>query len=232
MRIPITFAAVLCSAATARADATAPPAVAAPDLGTPLPMQGAMPAFTGVGIGYGLDATDVPSVPRIGLGHGLATPGGNAMFSGVDIEEYVGGHHGQLGSFSFVTVRFNWELQVTGSASNAFAVDGAAYDGGDVHFFRFGLPAPGIGYRTRNWLASVQLAPDLELYTTGYRGPMSGVSGHSLVFALAADAQVCKQYNFLGLSSRNAPACVYIAPVVFRDGGLGGASFGVRVFLF
>jgi hypothetical protein len=227
MRIPITFAALLCSAATARADTTA----VAPDLGTPLPTQGAMPAFTGVGMGYGLDATDVPSVPRIGLGHGLSTPGGNAMFTGLDIEEYVGGHGGQLGWFGFATLRFNWELQVSGSASNAFAVDGATYDAGAITYFRFGLPAPGFGYRTRNWLASVQLAPDLELYAAHYQGAMA-VSGTSVVFALAADAQVCKQYNFMGLSSRNAPACAYVAPVLFRDGGLGGAAFGVRVFLF
>jgi hypothetical protein len=233
----ITFAAVLFSAATARGDASAPPqpstpgVATSPDLGTPLPMQGALPAFTGVGIGYGVEAIDVANVPHVGLGHGVATPGGRATFAGFDVDEYIGGHRGRSGWFGFATLGVAMAAQVAGTASDAFASGGTGYNAGDVRYYRFDLPAPGLGFRTRNWVASMQLAPDLELFAASYRGPMATVSGDALVFALAADLQACRQYNLFGFSGRNSSACGYVAPVLFRDGGFGGAAFGVRVFM-
>jgi hypothetical protein len=222
MRNTITFAVLVASATTARAD---PP----PELGTPLPNQSAAGALSGISVGMGLDTTMVSALPAIDLGNGVTLPRRGLTFAGLDVVEYLASRRSGPGWFKFTGVRVDFDLKVAGSGADDFTANNQMFTKGDVLLGRFGLPSLGLGYRSRSWLASVELEPNLEWFSASYSGPVKA-DGSSLELAVAVDVQVCWQYNVGGYFPKNSAACLYAAPVVYRDGFLTGAAFGVRVF--
>ena len=222
MRNTISFALVLASATTARAQAA--------DLGTPLPAHGAAPALAGVGLGMGFDATYEAVLPTLSLSNSARVPRRSATLAGFGVEEYYGGRH--PGWFGFTTLGCDFDFDVAGGADD-FTANASKLDSGDLSLLRFRLPSIGYGYRNRNWLGAVQLVPSIEWFSTDYKTPaMTYASGSEVSLAVGIDAEVCKQWNLGGVFSKNSATCVYAAPIVYRDGFMAGASFGVRVFPF
>lgn len=207
-----------------------------PDLGTPLPTQGAVPALSGFGLGAGWNVLAVPHVPSVDLGHGVSTPRRAGTFTGFDMFEYVGLGGTAYGWFDFAMLRFTIDGAVGGSAGDDFMAGGTRYTDGTMLDIQFSVPAPGIGYRQRTWLVSAQLDPTLDLFdgtfydTAATTSATTTPSGTKLQLELAVDVQACMQYNAFGFMERNSAACVFVAPVVYRDGFMQGATVGLRVF--
>ncbi len=143
-------------------------ASAEPDLGTPLPGPGAMPALSYVGLGAGLDTTYESALPNISLGNGMHVPRRAAVLGGMDLEEYYGGR--RPGWFGFTTLRFDFDFNIAGGAGD-FTANGTKLDDGNVLLMRFGLPSLGYGFRGRKWLAAVQLQPNIEWFTADFQTP-------------------------------------------------------------
>lgn len=126
----------------------------------------------------------------------------SAVLGGLGVRVYAGSGHAALFGFYSMGGSFGW--------------------GSGVHMFSIEVPSPGLGYRTRDWLFGAQLVPAIQWFTQGE------VRDHD--YTLATDFQLCRQYNIAGLFPKNSAACVYVAPSVYRDGWLGGASAGIRLF--
>jgi hypothetical protein len=195
------------------------------DLGTPLPAPSAYPAMTGPSlIVMSIDAVDVPSLPPLDLGHGLTSPRRSEVFGGVGFRSYVGGGH--MGRFVYYSMGGGVE---GGVASGKPLSAGAPMLTGS-QLYSLELPSPGYGYRTRKWLVGAQLVPAVEWIAEEFKNGETPMSGHDHFYTVSADFQACMQYTvFTGLG-RNSAACVYVAPVIYRDGWFSGASFGVRIF--
>jgi hypothetical protein len=126
----------------------------------------------------------------------------SAVLGGFGVRVYAGGAH--PGLFGF------------------YSMGGGFGFGSGVRMFSIEVPSPGLGYRTRDWLFGVQLVPAIQWFTQG------AMRDHD--YTLATDVQLCLQYNIAGVFPKNSAACVYVAPSVYRDGWLQGASAGIRLF--
>ena len=201
------------------------------DLGTPLPAPSALPAMARLSAYVmSLDYVDVPAMPTIVVGERVTTPSRATSFAGATLRSYVGG--GAVGRFDFYSLGVALAYGLGGDATKSFTANGATYTNGDVRMFSIELPSPGMGYRARTWLVSAQLVPSIQWFTESFVRDGMAVDGRDHSYVLSADVQACLQYNFVGVFPKNSAACVYVAPVVYREGWFEGASVGVRWFPF
>jgi len=196
----------------------------ADDLGAPLPTPSAYPAMAGPSVlVMSVDAVDVPSLPPLDLGNGVTSPRRSEVFAGIGLRGYVGGEH--MGRFAYYSIGGGFE---GGVASGKALSAGPMLTGAQLYSLE--LPSPGYGYRTQKWLVGAQLVPAIEWIGEQFKNGDATMTGRDHFYTVSADFQACLQYTVLTGLGRNSAACVYVAPVIYRDGWFSGASFGVRIF--
>ena len=182
-----------------------------PELGTPLPQPSAEPALAGVSpFVASADADYVPALPAIDLGHGVTSPRRSATLGGLSLATYAGSRHmGWFGTYSS-TFSFGFGDTITMLGVTPLAA--------------------GIGYRHTGWLVGAQLGPRVEWYLAHEQSAGMSLSGRDHVYAVEADVQACVEYSIGRIFPRNSAACVYVAPMIYRQGWFQGGAIGLRLF--
>ncbi len=196
------------------------------DLGTPLPAPSAYPAMAGPSLlVVSVDAVDIPSLPPLDLGNGLVSSRRSEVFAGIGFRTYIGGGH--MGRFGYYSLGGSFEAGIAGG--KPMSAGEPMLTGAQLATIE--LPSPGYGYRTQKWLVGAQLVPAIEWISEEFHNGEAPISGRDHFYMMSADFQACTQYSaFGGVLGRSSAACVYVAPVIYRDGWFSGASFGVRLF--
>jgi hypothetical protein len=186
----------------------------------------AAPAMSGNGQLIALDVVDVPTIPRMAVGGGVTAPQAGATLMGVSVGEWLAGGGTGLGGFWLWSATVGLALKIGGTAGNDFTANGTTYGGAELALGDVTIPSPGYGYRARSWAASVQLVPRLEYFGVNYTRGSETISADSWDLALAVEAKLCVAFN-VAHDDGNGTACAYVAPVIYRDGWMQGASVGV-----
>jgi hypothetical protein len=214
----------LLACALARTAAAEPDLAADAELGMPVPSRGAAPALAGVTWLFGLGGEWLTEQPPIRIDGTIATPRRPSSLFTLSAATVVTSPGRVFWSYSLGgTLGFG----AGGAADDPFVAGTMAFVGGGTQLWSLEPLTIGGGVRRRGFVGTAQLVPSIDWISQSFSVGTDHVSGRDHFYALSANVRGCFEYSVLRAFPRNSAVCVYVQPVVYRDGWFDGVGFGV-----